>query len=371
MKKKITALLAGLFLLGGLSVSALDKHAETLALLPTMNTESTAQNRIWVGTFQLVWNDLMDGIVKGPVIFKGKKSITAEQLNKQDFTKEMLSENSYYTKYGETSPELKKAIEEGIKEKFNETSDVLDSADWTPGAEKYTLYAMLKKDFKFLTAFDKLKQEKFGKNKEKVQYFGIDKNSDKILDKTVHVMFYNSSKDFAVVIYTQTDDVLYLYRTNDDKTFDKLYSDMMIKKAGYMSWREFRAQDELRIPDINLYRMQTYPELTNKTIKGTNQMQISDAVQTVEFKMNNEGVKLKSEAAIAAKCSMEIADESAPRKFYFDDTFVLFLQEYDKKLPYFALRVYDLDLINKTGKPQVEETKQETEKNVNIEQTEK
>ena len=94
MKKKITALLAGLFLLGGLSVSALDKHAETLALLPTMNTESTAQNRIWVGTFQLVWNDLMDGIVKGPVIFKGKKSITAEQLNKQDFTKEMLSENS-------------------------------------------------------------------------------------------------------------------------------------------------------------------------------------------------------------------------------------------------------------------------------------
>ena len=350
MKKKITALLAGLFLLGGLSVSALDKHAETLALLPTMNTESTAQNRIWVGTFQLVWNDLMDGIVKGPVIFKGKKSITAEQLNKQDFTKEMLSENSYYTKYGETSPELKKAIEEGIKEKFNETSDVLDSADWTPGAEKYTLYAMLKKDFKFLTAFDKLKQEKFGKNKEKVQYFGIDKNSDKILDETVHVMFYNSSKDFAVVVYTQTDDVLYLYRTNDNKTFDKLYSDMFIKRAKYDGTTDFTEKDLLKIPNISLYKEQSFDELCNRPIKGTN-MQLDKALETVDFKMDNEGVKLKSEAIIATKMSALLpAKKVKPRKFYFDNTFVMFLQEQGKDKPYFAMRVTDVAAINKTAR---------------------
>lgn len=350
MKKKITALLAGLFLLGGLSVSALDKHAETLALLPTMNTESTAQNRIWVGTFQLVWNDLMDGIVKGPVIFKGKKSITAEQLNKQDFTKEMLSENSYYTKYGETSPELKKAIEEGIKEKFNETSDVLDSADWTPGAEKYTLYAMLKKDFKFLTAFDKLKQEKFGKNKEKVQYFGIDKNSDKILDKTVHVMFYNSAKDFAVVVYTQTDDVLYLYRTNDNKTFDKLYSDMFIKRAKYDGTTDFTEKDLLKIPNISLYKEQSFDELCNRPIKGTN-MQLDKALETVDFKMDNEGVKLKSEAIIATKMSAMLpAKKVKPRKFYFDNTFVMFLQEQGKDKPYFAMRVTDVAAINKTAR---------------------
>ena len=350
MKKKITALLAGLFLLGGLSVSALDKHAETLALLPTMNTESPAQNRIWVGTFQLVWNDLMDGIVKGPVIFKGKKSITAEQLNKQDFTKEMLSENSYYTKYGETSPELKKAIEEGIKEKFNETSDVLDSADWTPGAEKYTLYAMLKKDFKFLTAFDKLKEENFGKNKEKVQYFGIDKNSDKILDKTVHVMFYNSSKDFAVVIYTQTDDVLYLYRTNDDKTFDKLYSDMFVKRAKYDGTTDFTEKDLLKVPNIALYKEQSFDELCNRPIKGTN-MQLDKALETVDFKMDNEGVKLKSEAIIATKMSAMLpAKKVKPRKFYFDNTFVMFLQEQGKDKPYFAMRVTDVAAINKTAR---------------------
>ena len=86
---------------------------------------------------------------------------------------------------------------------------------------------------KFLTAFDKLKPAKFGRKFAKVQYFGIDENSDKILDDMVHVMFYNSSKDFAVMIDTEGADKLYLYRTNDNKAFDRLYSDMFMKRTQY------------------------------------------------------------------------------------------------------------------------------------------
>lgn len=348
MKKTLTAAMAGLLLLGGLSVSALDKKPETLALLPTMKYESTAPNRIWVGTFHLVWNDLMNEIVKGPVVFTGKKSKLAEDLNTQSFKKDYLSENSYYTQVGETSPELRETIENAIKEKFNETSDVLNSVDWTPGPNKFTAYAMLKKDFKFLTAFDKLKKQRFGKNREKVQYFGIDKKSDKILDKTVHVMFHNSSKDFAVVIYTQTDDVLYLYRTNDNKTFDKLYSDMFIKRAKYDGSTDFEEKDELKIPNIGLYKEQSFDELCNREIKGTNMM-IDKALETVEFKMDNEGVKLKSEAIIATTMSALLPQaDLKPRKFFFDDTFVIFLQEQGKDKPYFAMRVNDVSAINKT-----------------------
>ena len=143
--KKLLTLLAVLMLAGGTVIA---KPEQTLDVLPLMSSQSAQANRLWVGTFQLVWNDLMDGIVKGPVKFEDYKSPLAKQLNKQKFTAEQLSDDSYYKTYGETSPELKAQIETAIKEKFNETSDVLDSIDWTPGAGKYLVYAMLKKDFK-------------------------------------------------------------------------------------------------------------------------------------------------------------------------------------------------------------------------------
>lgn len=192
--KKLLAVIALLMLVSG---SAIAKSNAMLDVLPLLSSSSEQQNRVWVGTFQLAWNDLMDGIVKGPVVFEGDKSKLAKQLNKQKFKADMLSEDSYYKTYGEISPELKSTIETAIKEKFNETSDILDGIDWTPGAGKYLVYAMLKKDFKFITAFDKLKPAKFGHKFAKVQYFGIDEKSDKILDDMVHVLFYNSSKDFA------------------------------------------------------------------------------------------------------------------------------------------------------------------------------
>lgn len=345
MKKLV--LILSLILIGS---GVMAKTEQTLDVLPLISSQSSMENRVWVGTFQLAWNDLMDGIVKGPVKFAGQTPNVVKQLNKQLFKAQELSENSYYKTYGETSPELKQQIEIAIKEKFNETSDILNGIDWNPGPNKYLVYAMLKKDFKFLTAFDKLKPAKFAHKGVKVDYFGIDKNSDSILDHTVKVLFYNSSKDFAAAIYTQGEDVLYLYRTNDNKTFDKLYSDMMMKKLNYEGSSEFNKEDEFKVPNINLYREKSFDEVCNREIKGT-QVVIDQAIETVDFKMDNEGVKLKSEAAIATKMSlMPVVQKVKPRKLYFDDTFVLFLQEIDKNKPYFALRVNDVSLINKTGR---------------------
>ena len=77
---------------------------------------------------------------------------------------------------------------------------------------------------------------------------------------------------------------------------------------------------------------------------------IDQAVETVDFKMNNEGVKLKSEAMIMTKLTALNPEASHPRKLYFNDTFVLFLQESDKNQHYFALRVNDVSMINKLKK---------------------
>lgn len=320
---------------------------DTLELLPTMTTETTSQNRVWVGTFQLVWNEVIENVTKKPIEFVDYDSPMAQNLNKKEFEKNNISNNSYYTKYGKVSLKLKKEIEKAIKKKFKETSDILDMFDFSKKSDDIFVYAMLKKDFKFLSAFDKLPQGFFGNDKTPVNYFGIKDNSNKKLYKNVEVLFYNDNNDFAVKLFTKGNDEVLLYRTNDDKTFDKYFNDVKEKSKSYSGNKSFNKGDSLMVPDINFYKMDSFAELEGHEIVNTN-FKIDKTIETIDFRMNNEGVKLKSEAAMMVRCT-SLAPRNG-RDFMFNDTFVLFLIEKGQKTPYFAIRVHDVDAINKLSK---------------------
>lgn len=346
MKKILVSLAILVAMIGGIS-TAQAQEVNSIEVLPTMNTQSTAQNRIWVGTFQLVWNELTDKIVKAPVKFLDFDSQMANNLNQKQFKKANLNEKSYYVKSGIVSPALKAEIEKNIKSKFHETSDILKMFDFTYNPEKIFVYAMLKKDFRFTNAFDKLATGNFGNSQEKVKYFGINDNSNQKLYKNVSVLFYNDDNDFAVKLYTKGKDDVLLYRTNDDKTFDKYYAELNDKTAKYSGDKNFVKNDTLTIPDIKLYQETSFNELEGHQIVGTN-MQIDKTIETVDFRMNNKGVKLKSEAAIMLRC-MSLAPREG-RDFTFNNNFVLFLIEKDQNTPYYAMKVSDVAAINKTGK---------------------
>ena len=346
MKKILVSLAILVAMIGGIS-TAQAQEVNSIEVLPTMNTQSTAQNRIWVGTFQLVWNELTDKIVKAPVKFLDFDSQMANNLNQKQFKKSNLNEKSYYVKSGIVSPALKAEIEKNIKSKFHETSDILKMFDFTYNPEKIFVYAMLKKDFRFTNAFDKLATGNFGNSQEKVKYFGINDNSNPKLYKNVNVLFYNDDNDFAVKLYTKGKDEVLLYRTNDDKTFDKYYAELNDKTAKYSGDKNFVKNDTLTIPDIKLYQETSFNELEGHQIVGTN-MQIDKTIETVDFRMNNKGVKLKSEAAIMLRC-MSLAPREG-RDFTFNNNFVLFLIEKNQNTPYYAMKVSDVAALNKTGK---------------------
>ena len=346
MKKILVSLAILVAMIGGIS-TAQAQEVNSIEVLPTMNTQSTAQNRIWVGTFQLVWNELTDKIVKAPVKFLDFDSQMANNLNQKQFKKSNLNEKSYYVKSGIVSPALKAEIEKNIKSKFHETSDILKMFDFTYNPEKIFVYAMLKKDFRFTNAFDKLATGNFGNSQEKVKYFGINDNSNPKLYKNVSVLFYNDDNDFAVKLYTKGKDEVLLYRTNDDKTFDKYYAELNDKTAKYNGDKNFVKNDTLTIPDIKLYQETSFNELEGHQIVGTN-MQIDKTIETVDFRMNNKGVKLKSEAAIMLRY-MSLAPREG-RDFTFNNNFVLFLIEKNQNTPYYAMKVSDVAAINKTGK---------------------
>lgn len=333
MKKIFLSLITTLLIL--LQTNAANTNIE---VLPTMQSRSAAQDRVWVGTFQIVWNDFMDKFVHMDVKFPEGTPASVNELNAQEFKVDELSEKCYYRYVGKISKNTKKIIAKAIKKKFRENSDLLDKMDLTPAGDRYIVYAMLNKNFQFKNAFDKLGTSQF--RDSRAEYFGISKNSAHELDNNVKVLFYNNPSDYAVVLDTSDKDEVYLYKTPTSKPFNYIYSDMLKKQSTYQGDKNFGEEDLLKVPNLKFFEEKSFDEVCGKRVKGTN-IVIDQAMETIRFDMNNEGVKLKSEAAMAiTKMSLMPVEDS--RYFYFDDTFVLFLKEKGKNKPYFALRVHDI-----------------------------
>ena len=312
---------------------------EGLYIVPTMRDKLYADT-VWCATFQLVWNDMKNELVKKDVVFEPQLEV-AENLNKEEFTDKMISGEYYYKKYGLKTLELKAEIEEGIKKKFNETSDILDDFDWSeeglndpnnPNVNRYFFYVMLRRSFEFLTEFDELENGAFGNIYNDVEYFGIDKNSDKELDSQVDVLYYNSQDDFAVILNTKQNDEVIFCKNPKGTNFREIYDNMNNEADKYTGDIKFQNIDELKIPNIKLNEKKEYQEVQGKefaTEKGTGI--IVKAIQTIQFELNKKGGEIKSEAAMDPKevtaAAPEPRDEPKPRYFYVDDTFVIFLRE--------------------------------------------
>jgi len=341
--KKITLISLAASLVMGCTVIV----QKPLDVLTLFSSESKAQNQVWVGTFQLAFNEVKDNIVKNNIEFINEEP-TKELigLNNSEFNKEMLNENSYYTSYGKTSPSAKKQIEKDIKVKFDTKSDILDSSDWSEGIGKYYAYAMLKKQFEFFEKFDNLKKASFNNSIKKHEFFGIDEKSNEKLYKNLNVLFYNDKNDYAVSLRTVNGDRVYLYRTNKNQTMDELYKEMLAKTNNYEGNREFTKIDTFKAPKLKFKAERKYPELCNKQIKGTDLM-FSEALETVEFELDETGGKVKSEAALMMKtCSLPFMEERpTPRYFNFDKTFVLFLVDQGKDNPYLSAKIKNLDVL--------------------------
>lgn len=326
------------------------KNGENTTVKPTYTASlsNIEDNVIWVGTFQLVWNDFMDELVGGPIEFVDGESELANELNKQSFTVNELSEDSYYKKFGETSLELKEEIENGIKEKFNEQSEVLDRIDWESPYRGHVLYVMLKKEFEYIEPFKELGRTTFADENVFVKYFGINDVTEDSGVETVDILFYNSETDFAIKLNTKEGEEVYLYRgANMNSGFNDIYEDLKNKTTEYTGRKELEAGDIVKIPMIKIKEDISYDELCDREIKGYEEY-ISQAIQTIDFELDNYGGYVKSEAAIETLKQAILNDSINAFRFEYTDEFVLFLKEEDKKIPYLALKVTDTKALVKS-----------------------
>lgn len=280
------------------------------------------------------------------VEFEDGNSMLVDELNKRTFTKDMLSEEDYYIKVGQTSPKLKEEIKKELAQKFNiSTSNVLDEIDFendTNAIMGYTVYSMLIKNFEFLVPFDKLGGFRFNDNEGYVEYFGINNASDESLNQNVEVLFYNNQNDFAVKLKTKENEELILYMNETYTSFNDMYNEIEEKSEKYLGDKTFNQSDELKVPYINVDTIINYDELCGKIIKDTDQMYISNAIQNVKFILNEKGGNLVSEAAVVSEYN-SLAENA--RFFNFTKPFVLFMKEENKSKPYFSLKVDNVNIL--------------------------
>ncbi len=348
-KKFVIALCTCLIILGGILYFMCDKNkikdmslTNGIYVVPTMSDEIKSDSS-WCATFQLVWNDMKNEVVKQNIVFNPQTDM-AENLNKEEFTEDMLSDEYYFKTYGLKNKTLKEKIQAGIKEKFNQTSDLLDEFDWADDEDNdsYFFYTMLYRKFEYKTRFSKLNKDKFGKY-ENINYFGIDGKSNDSVRKQIKVLFYNSEDDFAVKLETKNNDEVIFYKNPKGNNFNEIYENMVKSLSEYDGNNTFGDYDEFKAPYINFNVEREYDELSFKDFYTSTgeKLYIEKAIQTINFSLDEKGGKIKSEAAIDVDLiSIDYDDEI--RKFYLDDTFVIFLKENSKDMPYFAARIDDI-----------------------------
>lgn len=327
--------------------------SEKLEVVPTMNDVISADTA-WCGTFQLVWNDMINEVIHQDVQFSEPLAMV-EHLNQQDFNENSISEEYYYKKFGLKTLNLKNEIEKGIQEKFGENSDILENIDWSKSQldqgkediKRYLFYTMLKRDFSYPYQFSKLEQGKFANQYENISYFGIDSKTDEKVRNQVKVLYYNNEQDCAVILNTVEGDQVILCKGNLGNTFGKIYENMLKKEESYKGNGTFKETDFLKVPEIDFDVKREYDELENKEFDTADGdiATILKAIQTIKMNLDEEGGSIKSEAVIDMEVwttSLEPPNEDLPRYFYFDDEFTLFLQENGKEKPYFAMHVGDI-----------------------------
>ena len=322
--------------------SKIEDSSGEISTVLTLEDEIQADT-IWCGTFQLIWNDLKNDLAKQDIVFSPQLEVV-ENLNKGTFTVDDISEEFYYKKIGIPSIELKEEIENAIKEKFNETSNILDDFDWENARpEDYFLYVMLKKEFEFETEFEEFENGKFGEYDD-IEFFGIETDETGSLRSQVQVLYYESKDDFAIKLKTKQNDEVILCKNPEGNTFNEIYQNILTKQSEYDGEDYLQEGELLKIPNIKIDEKNEITEVENKSFLFSNgdEYKISKALQTIEFELDRKGGRITSEAGMMVQRQSIEFEPEEKREFFIDNTFAIFLVEEEKDTPYFAGFINDI-----------------------------
>ena len=327
-----------------------DPTAKGDELLVPSDHSSVAGNAAWCAPMQICWNMFLDTYNDGqPVPEDGQPEVVAD-LNDATFTTDMVGTDHYVSFAGLATNDAKAEIEQLIDERFDQKSDILDNLTWAddPALAEMLFYAMLYRQFTFIIPFDTLDNADFGTAEggnltEDVAYFGFEADSTAYdMMSQVTPLFWESNERFAVQIWCETDDILLLARGAKGANFDEIWNDIQASRDAEEARLEVAS---FACPKLEVDVVTQYADLAGLTIEtSSGEVPITEALQTLKFKLDETGGVIKSEAAMAAGTAFD-PTEPQPHDFRFDDSFVLFLVDamaFGSYYPYAGLYINNM-----------------------------
>lgn len=297
------------------------------------------KNVLWCATFQMAWDSASRHF--GVPLRLQPASKLADSLNRAPFNRQWIDAGSVFHAAGSVGDGILEQIDQGARAK-GAPARLLGDLRGISKAEDLVFYALLSKDLEFEKPFAKLGKWKVGRRS--VPWFGFtpEQLDTGHLLQQVGVHHYAARNDFVIELRCkQAGDQLLLAKLPEHTATPAAVSRAVLKRllADPPSAEE---ADLLAVPNIVADENVSYPELEGRTVTGSDRF-VRGAMQTIDFRMDEKGVKLRSEAAISFGCSAHHRVE--PRLMILDPPFAILMKRENAPQPYFVAWIANADLL--------------------------
>ncbi|MCU0776047.1 MAG: hypothetical protein MUF86_00055 [Akkermansiaceae bacterium] len=297
------------------------------------------KNVLWCATFQMAW-DSASRHFGGPLRLQPASQL-ADSLNGSPFNARWIDAESVFHAGGTVGDGVLDRIDQGARAKGHH-SKLLDRLRKTSKAEDLVFHALLVKDLEFEKPFARLGKWKLGGRT--VPWFGFtpEQRDTGGLLQQIGVHHYAARNDFVIELRSkQTGDQLLLAKLPAAPATPAAACLAVLKRLRADPPRAGGA-DLLAVPNIVADEKASFAELEGRTVSGSGRL-VRAAMQTIDFRMDEKGVKLRSEAAISFGCSAHHRVE--PRLLILDPPFAIVMKRQDAPRPYFVAWIANADLL--------------------------
>jgi hypothetical protein len=229
--------------------------------------------------------------------------------------------------------------------------------DLSPGDA--VAYSYLFKNLEFEHLFETMERgarfgtarfTRFGTARFKGFGFRADRSKQKTLQEAanqVTIHDYKSRDDFVIEVATKSKgDRLLLAKIHPDSTLIQTIATVQ-SRADSTKGTLPEPETRMEVPTLDFRLTKDYEELLGKHIQCPN-ARLSDQFfvmvrQLVQFKLNEEGAKLKSEAVVVTKQTILVGH--GPPQLIFDKPFLILMEHKGAANPYFALWIDNSELL--------------------------